>query len=266
MGSLIMALASYLYVKQRGGEWHVRIDDIDPPRALAGAEEAILSALQAHGLHPDQPVEYQSKHMARYEAAVEHLSSQSFYCQCSRRSLREFAVYPGTCRHQTDPKDDAAIRLDVGQGILAYEDLFLGETEVAVESELGAFIIRRRDGLVAYNLATAVDDTKFSLVIRGQDLTPVTPAQILLMQTLDLAVPRYAHLPVLCYADGVKLSKQTHAPALNNQLASQNLRHAFTYLGFEPPDSIHPSELLTWGVANWSLEKVPAQLPPFTPA
>lgn len=271
MGSLLAALASYCDIKQRGGRWFVRIDDIDPPRALNDAIAAITRSLEAHGLvgdgiDGDGSIDFQSAHNERYLTARARLSHRSFFCRCSRRALRALAKYPGYCRSNKDPLADSAIRLEVDNQMREFEDFFQGASVYQLDDHFGDFIIWRRDGLVAYNLATAVDDAMdVTEVLRGNDLFSVTAQQRYVAELLGLPSPAYGHLPVLCYADGEKLSKQTHAPALQDSLAASNLRSAATYLGLNPPEIDWPvSRWVEWAVQNWQRDKVPAQLRPYS--
>ncbi len=267
MGSLIAAVASYCDIKQRGGRWHVRIDDLDPPRAAPNATESILQTLSAHGLKSDLPIDYQSQHAANYTKVLNHLAPQSFFCTCTRKQLADFAVYPGTCRYNKKAIENAATRISVGENKITFEDLILGKQEHDLGTEFGDCIIRRKDGLIAYNLATAADDAEeITHVVRGQDLYPTTSVQIHLMQALGLTPPIYAHIPVLTYADGKKLSKQNLAPALNDAFAANNLRDAFFYLGMHGPqtESWSVQKLLAWGITNWNLNNLPAKLTPFS--
>ena len=264
MGSLVTALARYLHVKQQSGRWHVRIDDIDPPRQQTGAIQAILKSLQFHGLIHDGPVIYQSAHQTQYKLALKSLGASTFYCRCSRRSLVNMQVYPGTCRNFTSPRDDSAVRFRVPTGSLSYTDGFNGLQQVDAARSVGDFIVRRRDGLIAYSLATAVDDAEYDLVLRGQDLQPVTPNQILLMQALQISVPQYIHIPVLRFADGTKLSKQSHAPALKDDQAQQNLVAALRYMNCSPPKDLAIPQLINWGLEHWQLSRIPDVLPAFT--
>ena len=161
---------------------------------------------------------------------------KSFFCTCTRKQLEEFAVYPGRCRSNKTPTKSASTRILVGKNKIAFHDLILGSQEHDLGVEYGDFIIQRKDGLTAYNLATAVDDAaEITHVVRGQDLYTTTAVQIHLMQLLGLSPPIYAHIPVLTFADGKKLSKQNLAPALNNTIAADNLRNAFNYLGMHMP-------------------------------
>ena len=268
MGSLIAAIASYCDIKHLGGRWHVRIDDVDPPRIAPTARTSILQTLNAHGLHSDLPIDYQSQHSEAYSNALNQLESKSFFCTCTRKQLKSFAVYPGRCRQKKTPTANSSTRISVGDKKIAFHDLILGSLEHDLGGAYGDFIIRRKDGLIAYNLATAVDDgAEITHVVRGQDLYPTTAVQIHLMQILGLSPPIYAHIPVLSFADGKKLSKQNFAPALNNAIAKENLRNAFTYLGIHIPqkDGWTVQKMLDWGTKNWDLKKIPAQLPPFLP-
>jgi glutamyl-Q tRNA(Asp) synthetase len=269
MGSLLTALASYLHIKQQGGEWFVRIDDLDPPREDPAASAAILTSLQAHGLTGDRAIDYQSSHADRYQRALQQLEAQLFYCTCTRKAMASHRVYPGTCREFTSPRPDSAVRLHVSKHAhkdLTFDDGVKGGHKFDIAGDIGDFIVRRRDGLWAYNLATAVDDGfDTTHVLRGEDLFHVTPQQIFLMQELELAPPHYCHIPVLCFADGTKLSKQAHAPPLDNKLAPTNLRHALGYLGLAPADQPHWSvaQWLAWGMEHWSIEKIPSRLAPY---
>ena len=267
MGSLITALASYCSVKQVGGQWLVRIDDLDPPRQEPNAVASIIRSLTAHGLHPDRPIDFQSTHATLYETALEKLRSHTFYCQCSRRELRAANRYPGTCRGQTAFVPQSAIRVAMQGGEHGFNDGFMGSINVDLAAQMGDFIVRRKDGLISYNLATAVDDgSGITNVLRGQDLLPVTAPQRYLMTLLGLTVPHYAHIPCLEFADGTKLSKQTHAPALNNDAASVNLTAALWYLGLQVPNTLASvAAIVSWAVQHFSLAKIPQRLPTYQP-
>ncbi|MDG1134079.1 MAG: tRNA glutamyl-Q(34) synthetase GluQRS [Pseudomonadales bacterium] len=267
MGSLIAAVASYCDIKQKGGRWHVRIDDLDPPRTAVNACTSILQTLEAHGLISDLPIIYQSQRITAYRDALNQLMSYAFFCTCSRKQLEHFPVYPGTCRNNKERLENTSIRLSVGEQKLACHDLVLGTQEHELGKVFGDFVIQRKDGLTSYNLATAVDDAQeITHVIRGQDLYPTTPIQLLIMQRLKLSPPTYGHIPVLTYGDGRKLSKQTLAPAIDNGLATSNLIKVFTYLGMPVPntDEWTVEQLLQWGIGNWDLSKVPSKLRPYS--
>ena len=266
MGSLITALASYLDIRQQGGEWFVRIDDLDPPRQDPNAPGLILGTLEAHGLKSDRPVDYQSNHHPRYQQAFEQIENQVFYCTCTRKALASLSRYPGLCREHTTLRPDSAVRIRARGPTFTVIDRIQGKHNWQPEKDVGDFIVKRRDGLWAYNFATAVDDgTDVSHVVRGADLFHVTPQQIYMMSRLGLAPPSYCQLPVLCFPDGNKLSKQTHAPALNDLEAPKNLRQAMTYLGMHPPDQTdwQASQWLSWGLEHWHLPAVPRTLKPY---
>ena len=194
-------------------------------------------------------------------------------CQASAKTAtavaqaEHFPVYPGTCRNNKERLENTSIRLSVGEQKLACHDLVLGTQEHELGKVFGDFVIQRKDGLTSYNLATAVDDAQeITHVIRGQDLYPTTPIQLLIMQRLKLSPPTYGHIPVLTYGDGRKLSKQTLAPAIDNGLATSNLIKVFTYLGMPVPntDEWTVEQLLQWGIGNWDLSKVPSKLRPYS--
>ncbi len=266
MGSLLAATASYLDARARGGQWLLRIDDIDTYRCIPGATEQILQTLEAHGLWWDGSVQYQSENLAEYQAALDLLARRGdiFYCNCSRRSLAAKGAYPGKCRGNQQPLEDAAIRIRVEAAVVEFTDLLQGQQIERLAESVGDFIIRRRDGLIAYQLATAIDDgnPRISHVVRGSDLLGNTARQLYLMQQLNLSTPVYAHIPTLNGADGRKLSKQNHAPAVADDQALENLLTAFGYLGLHPPtQSPHwdITSLLDWGCEHWSLEQLQGQ-------
>lgn len=245
----------------------MRIDDLDPPRTAVNACKSILQTLEAHGLISDLPIIYQSQRITAYRDALNQLMSYAFFCTCSRKQLEHFPVYPGTCRNNKERLENTSIRLSVGEQKLTCHDLVLGTQEHKLGKVFGDFVIQRKDGLTSYNLATAVDDAQeITHVIRGQDLYPTTPIQLLIMQRLKLSPPTYGHIPVLTYRDGRKLSKQTLAPAIDNGLATSNLIKVFTYLGMPVPntDEWTVEQLLQWGIGNWDLSKVPSKLRPYS--
>lgn len=267
LGSLLAALASYLDARAHGGQWLVRIDDIDPPRAQSGATEAILNALAAHELRWDGQVVMQSEHRSKYDAALESLyqTHQAFACSCSRTTLRSTAkVYPGTCRKKGLCRDgDVSLRLRVDEtAVVHFDDLKHGR-QIFDRPRLGGdFVIRRRDRHIAYQLACAVDDGGLGIsdVVRGADLLESTGRQIHVMHCLNLAPPRYLHIPVLTDAQGAKLSKQNLAPPLDCTQAHANLIRSLAYLGQPiPPDNKHKDcgRILAWACAHWSRERIP---------
>lgn len=273
MGSLLTALASFLQARQQGGRWYIRIDDIDPPRASPGAEAAILHSLHAHGLHHDGDVMRQSTMETRYREALTLLEADLFFCDCTRKALKATPVYPGTCRSQRVSQQqhwladtaDRAIRIDTEGMQISLQDGVLGPCTWHADEDFGDLIVRRKDGLWAYNFATAVDDGHdFNQVVRGQDLLDTTPQQCTIMRKLGLTPPEYAHIPLLCFENGDKLSKQTHAPPLDDERAAQNLRTAFSYLGMHPPATTkRVDEWLSWALNAWDLSRLPGALTPY---
>lgn len=265
-GSLVAALASYLDARAHNGQWLVRIDDIDPPRAVPDADHLILECLRAHGLHADQTVSYQSTHSDAYDTALSALAAADllFHCRCTRANLGPLGTCVRDCgvAPASKPSADTSLRVKVDPDvIITFDDLIRGPQRFTLGQQISNFIVRRRDGLYAYQLAAAVDDAAPSVshVIRGSDLLDSTPRQIYLQQHLQLGSPQYGHLPVVTDADGNKLSKQSGATALNNDVAVANLRAALAVLGQPaPPESlIGPEAVLGWSIANWCRECVP---------
>ena len=264
LGSLLAATASYLDARAHHEPWLLRIDDLDVHRNVAGAADEIQAALDSHGLHWDGSVIRQSERVERYHDALQSLVRQEliFYCRCSRRQLKNRPVYPGICRTQTAPTTDSAIRIQVNSALIEFQDLIQGHQREPLASSIGDFVIRRRDGLIAYQLATAVDDgeARIDSVVRGADLLDNTARQIYLMQLLALTPPSYAHIPMLIHPDGSKLSKQTFAEPINALKASANLVRTFSWLGLAPPADSHRwpcAELVSWGVEHWDIVNVP---------
>jgi glutamyl-Q tRNA(Asp) synthetase len=263
---MLAATASYLDARANHQSWLLRIDDLDVPRNEPGAVDAIKIALDAHHLHWDGAVIYQSQRVERYQQALQSLTQLGlvFYCRCSRRQLKQHPIYPGTCRMQTRSIADAAKRVQVKQALIDFDDRIQGAQHAALAERTGDFVVRRRDGLIAYQLATAVDDGDAIIdsVVRGSDLLDNTPRQIYLMQLLGLTAPRYAHIPTLIRADGSKLSKQTSAAPINVREASANLVRIFCWLGLSPPKQAERwtcRELVNWGTEHWQLANVPRQ-------
>ncbi len=257
-GSLLAATASFLDARQRGERWLLRIDDLDVPRNVPGADDAIRRSLDAHGLHWDGAVIRQSERIERYQSALATLaaSGHTFNCTCTRKRLQGLGPYPGYCRDAAHPEGDAAVRVRVDDTIIRFADEVVGEQAEALAESVGDFIIRRRDGLIAYQLATAVDDgqPEITRVVRGLDLLDNTARQIHLMQLLGLSPPTYAHVPMVVHADGQKLSKQTHAAPLDDNRPGDNLRVILPMLGLTPPEALHePAELLRWAAAEFSM-------------
>ena len=239
------------------------MDDLDASRNDPQAEAQILRALEVHGLHWDGLVVRQSQRAAHYEAALASLAAAGrlFHCVCSRRDLRGHERYPGTCRGRIRPVAEAALRLRVEDAAIAFADLLLGEQRVCLQQALGDFVVKRRDGIIAYHLATALDDGAGEIrrVLRGRDLLACTAPQIYLMNLLGLAPPSYAHLPLLLNFLGQKLSKQTRAAPVNLKTPEANLRLCLALLGRPPPPDLDGADLLPWALGAWRLAEVPRQ-------
>lgn len=258
-GSLVAALGSYLDARAHDGEWLVRIEDIDPPREQPGAADLILRTLEAFGLHWDGEVLWQSQRSAAYEAALDALRDDLFYCTCTRAELRPFeGVYPGTCRTRRQPPANpageipAAIRLHTPDTPLTFVDRRRGTLSLTPRDTGGDPVLRRKDGLWAYQLAVVVDDAAQGVtdVVRGSDLLNTTAGQVYLQTRLGAPTPRYLHLPLMLDPKGRKLSKQNHAPALDTTQRRTLLRDALIALGMTPPDT-DADTLLQWGITHW---------------
>ena len=214
-GSMLAALGSWLLARQAGGEWLLRIEDIDPPREVAGAASDQLRTLAAFGLHHDGEIARQSRRGHLYRDALDRLlvRGQAFECHCSRSELAASGGIHRQCV-ATAPRADPAIRLRVADGCeIAFEDAVHGRIVQRVDRDVGDFVLLRADGLWAYQLAVVVDDAEQGItdVVRGADLLDSTPRQILLQRALGLPTPRHAHLPLLLGDDGRKLSKSDAA-------------------------------------------------------
>ena len=268
-GSLLAAVASFVDARAAGGRWLLRMEDIDPPREMAGADKLILSTLEQHRLHWDGAVLYQSTRHARYREVLDDLLArgQIYRCACTRaRLISLHRVYDGYCRQHPPPADAAcALRLQLPEKSVVFDDRIQG-VQVQHLAEAGDCIIHRKDGLFAYQLAVVVDDIDQGVtdIVRGNDILPSTGAQIHLTQLLGGTTPRYAHVPVLLGADGHKLSKQSFAPALDNSRAASNLCRVLALLGQKPPLDLAnelPETVLQWAVTHWDITQIARVLP-----
>jgi glutamyl-Q tRNA(Asp) synthetase len=268
MGSLVTALASFCDIKQRGGDWFVRIDDIDPLRIDPNALEHITKSLAAHGLSGDGPMQLQSHRLTEYAAARDQLADLCYFCNCSRKQLQGGRLYPGYCRHKQTFAPDHAVRITADHKPRQFLDRHKGPYPFVANEHFGDFIIWRRDDLVTYHLATAYDDGHtHSHVLRGEDLFEMTAPQLFLMENLGLNPPEYTHIPVLAFPDGTKLSKRTHAPALNTATPEANLRNALHLLGQQPPKATFSvGQWLDWAITYWRFDAIPQALAPFSEA
>jgi glutamyl-Q tRNA(Asp) synthetase len=267
-GSLIAALASYLDARHHRGLWLLRMEDLDPPREEAGAAGRILASLEAHGLLWDGEVLWQSQRAPAYAAALDQLDRDHhlFRCDCTRQLLGPGGACSGRCRgRQARLAQPVATRVAVPPDChISFIDRLQGAGEVALGAELPDFVVKRKDGLDAYQLAVVVDDAWQGIthIVRGSDLLDSTARQIFLQQLLQLPTPSYCHLPVITDTAGHKLSKQNHAPPLQDERAGDNLRAALRFLGQpEPPEQMDEvADILAFASANWTLRAVPATL------
>ncbi len=271
-GSLIAAVGSYLQARHQGGQWWLRIEDIDPPREVEGAAEAIIALLAAYGFEWDD-LSYQSRRQSHYAEALAQLQQQhlTYPCICTRRQLREQPprsdgthIYPGTCRTRRFPcADRHAIRVLTTDTVIGFTDRLQGMQICDLEKEVGDFVLRRADGYISYQLAVALDDAEQGMteVIRGCDLLDSTFRQIHVQQQLGLDSPQYAHLPVVLGPDGQKLSKQTGARALSSRQPLIPLVNAMQFLGHPAPEEIQHGSLQgfwDWAIDNWSADRIAA--------
>ena len=272
-GSMLAALGSWLLARQAGGEWLLRIEDIDPPREVAGAADAQLQALAGFGLRQDGEIARQSRRGHLYRAALNQLMAQglAFECHCSRAELAAAGGIHRRCV-ATAPRPDPAIRLRVPDGCeIAFEDAVHGRVVQRVDRDVGDFVLLRTDGLWAYQLAVVVDDAEQGItdVVRGADLLDSTPRQILLQRALGLPTPRYAHLPLLLGEDGKKLSKSDAALPVDSEDPLRTLRMLWHRLGQAPlaADAIRSTAVfLDATVPAFRLERVPRQAQPLSAA
>ncbi|MEY4112956.1 MAG: hypothetical protein RL082_1461, partial [Pseudomonadota bacterium] len=228
-GSLASALGSWLDARAHGGQWLVRIEDVDTPRTVQGSDQIILQQLIACGLYWDEEVVWQSKRTALYQAALDQLNKDqmTYRCICSRKHIEETLrasgaelgrhedlIYPGSCRNQNRQEEKAAIRVALpGSCVLQFKDRMKGVQSQDLTTQVGDFVLRRADGLFTYQLAVVVDDhlQDITHIVRGEDLLSNTARQLYLQQILGYQIPSYLHLPLVTNAAGEKLSKQTQA-------------------------------------------------------
>lgn len=270
-GSLLAAVASYLDARQAAGKWLIRIEDIDPPREMAGADARILTTLERYGFEWDDDVSYQSRRMEHHRQLARALVDRrlAYSCGCSRKDLADAprgplgTIYPGTCRRGTAAKD-SALRVRTTPASIRFTDRLQGEQSQQLEAESGDFVILRRDGLIAYQLAVVVDDAEQGItdIVRGIDLLASTPRQIYLQGLLGLPTPRYAHIPIAEHDDGSKLSKLTGAAALPDDSATPLLYKALSALRQQPPEELRSASVATiwqWAIPNWTPQALVGQ-------
>jgi glutamyl-Q tRNA(Asp) synthetase len=263
LGSLLAAVGSYLDARHHGGRWLVRIEDLDTPRVIPGSADRILRTLEGFGLQWDGDIIYQSQRRPLYQAALSQLESagHTFQCSCSRRELAgaQDTGYPGTCRNgPTRGGVPTATRFRVADAsVVLFDDRVQGNCRFEAH-ELGDFVIKRKDEIIAYQLAVIVDDEaqQVSDVVRGVDLLPSTAWQIALQRALSMPAPRYAHLPLVVEKSAEKLGKSRHSVPVDPAAAGPWLTAVLRLLNHPPPAELEndsPARLLVWAERNWSL-------------
>lgn len=267
-GSLLAALASFLDARSNNGQWLLRIEDLDPPREQEGLKESFPDTLEAFGLYWDGELTLQSERLEHYQDVLQQLikSRDAYHCSCSRK---EILVRTGTSHydahcylHPPAVPSNCAVRVCCKDSLISFRDIIQGPHAYNLNSSSGDFIVFRRDGLFAYQLAVVVDDMLQGIthVVRGSDLIDETPRQIHLQQLLGYPSPAYAHIPVATNQDGQKLSKQTFAPAIKPEHAVKLTYQALDFLGQHPPTELLDAtraEIVDWGIKNWDIHNVP---------
>lgn len=258
-------MASYAQAKASGGQWLLRIEDLDPPREVPGSAARIKADLLRLGMRSDRPVLYQGARTADYRNALQELleRDQAYWCGCSRADLPASGVYPGTCRNGLrGGKRSRAARLKVEPEPVRFTDLVQGECTESLAQTVGDFVIWRADGLPAYQLAVVVDDAfqQITEVVRGADLLASTGRQIHLQRCLGLSTPSYAHLPVALGEDGHKLSKRLSSDPIRTTSPAHSLQAALRFLGQPCPSGLGLDGTWSWALDNWSLSRVPRLL------
>ena len=286
-GSLIAAVASYCDAKSKGGQWLLRMEDLDKQREVAGAAAYILQQLEAFGFEWDAPILYQSQRSEVYESYLQQLKRNGliYACTCSRKEIADSsiasgvdgAIYPKTCFNKmlrkspsnfsasTSRMNACSWRINVNNAQkIAFVDAIQGEISQNLQADVGDFILKRKDGFFAYQLAVVVDDALQNIthIVRGADLLDSTPRQIYLQYLLNFTTPEYAHVPVAINVAREKLSKQTLAKPIDTHIASHLIIEALSFLGQMPPLALKNAsvaECWRWAIANWRITNVPRQ-------
>jgi len=270
-GSFITALGSYLQVKSQNGKWFVRIEDLDPPREVPGSAANILSILEKIGLYWDGEILYQSRRLKRYQEILNFLIMRqcAYFCDCSRHRIQSLPshIYDNFCQNRLlTPKSGTPMAIRLKQRYIrdSFIDNIRGLQRISDLESKEDFIIRRKDGLFAYNLAVVIDDHEQGItdIMRGADLLPVTIKQISLYKQLEWAIPNYYHLPLVLNDDGNKLSKQNHAPAISLNNINQLIIKALQFLNQMIPDDwqdARKEQLLEWAISHFDINAIPKQ-------
>lgn len=260
-GSLLTAVASYCDAKANHGKWLVRIEDTDIPRIYPNSEMHILSCIDAFQFEPDSEIIFQKDRLDIYEQVLEQLKqSQDIYaCQCTRKMLGSNHIYVGTCRDLNLDFEQQAIRLKVSDQQICFDDRLQGQQCSNLKYDLGDFVLKRRDGIISYQLAVVVDDylQKITHVVRGADLLDNTVRQIWLGSLLDYPKLSYMHLPLAMNGQGQKLSKQNLAQALDINKASELLSVAILALGQPIVELDQPRIMLQQAIQQWDVKRIP---------
>lgn len=273
-GSLLAAVASFMQVKHQAGKWLVRIEDIDPPREVAGASDTILKQLDCHGLHWDDSVIYQSKQITHYLESLESLKNRQliYNCDCTRQRLSQLnGIYDSKCQRLNLTDKNTSVRLSISDTLksiglvsdtLEFCDTLVGDYSQSLIQDVGDFVLRRRDDFISYQLAVVIDDHLQGIteIIRGADLLDSTPRQILLQLCLGYSTPSYGHIPLAINSFGQKLSKQHHAPQLPQKQEHRNLWLALDWLQQSPPRDLldcSVEDIISWGITHWDISKIP---------
>ncbi len=273
-GSMVAAVGSYLQAKSKQGQWLVRIEDLDPPREVDGAAAAILRTLERFGLLWDESIIYQSQRNHQYDTAINRLAALGmlYPCGCSRKEISRNgtpgaygSIYAGTCRSGLPQgKKPRALRIRTHNQPITFRDPLRGTISQQLTQEIGDFVVRRADGLFAYQLAVVVDDAEQGIteIVRGSDLLDNTPRQIYLQQSLNYPTPRYLHLPVALDVAGKKLSKQSGALPIDHHHPQTLIHAVLEFLNQTPPIALKESaldEMWLWAIQNWRPERLPRQ-------
>ena len=270
LGSLYTAVASFLESRSKGGKWLVRIDDIDHLRNVKGSVDDILKTLEAFGLHWDEAVYYQSQQREHYQAIVDALLQQQhiYPCVCTRKALNALntqGIYPRFCLQESiSLAIPHALRIKTQNCIIRFDDGLQGFQSHNIEQHSGDFIIKRKDNIIAYQLAVVIDDEQQQItdVVRGLDLLDSTPRQLYLQQLLGYSSPQYLHVPIITDEQGHKLSKQTFAQAIDSNNPQATLFYILQLLNQTPPLSLKKSsvaEILEWAITHWQVQRLEKQ-------
>jgi len=278
-GSLLAATASYLQARQQNGEWWLRIEDIDPPREVAGSSKHIIKTLKDFGFEWDN-LSYQSQRQDYYQHYLQTLlnTEQAYFCGCSRKDISQENklnttapnLYPGTCRTGLNGKPARAVRFKVEDSVLLIEDAIQGKHSLDLSKTCGDFILKRADGFYSYQLAVAIDDSiqDISQVVRGYDLFESSFNQKMIQQALGLHSPEYAHIPVAISQQGLKLSKLSAAKDIATEPANKVIFQILQILGQQPPNELQHQDInkiWKWTFSHWELNKIPQKQNVYSP-